>query len=167
MKIILTLLLLSLFTIANLSQAQQVVRSADDQAIIHIIEQIKYGWEHGDGTPFKQNFLDYQGARYIESGGQNEGLTDLIAHHVEPEKHAMEYLKLDFSDIEINYEAEKQFAWVIAKTHVQGKVKKSGVSFNKTGFQTFLFRKVNDEWKVVHSHSSSRNVQATKDKHQH
>lgn len=130
----------------------------DKKAIIKIISSIKYGWENGDGTPFRKNYLDFKGARYIEGGGQNAGLDSLVEHHVEPEKDALEYLKLNFSEIEIHFEGQdKSFAWAIADTRVKGKVNKNGHVFDKTGFQTFLFRKINGAWNVVHTHSSSRN----------
>lgn len=130
----------------------------DKKAIIKIISSIKYGWENGDSLPFRRNFLDFKGARYIEGGGQNVGLDSLVEDHVVPEKDALEYLKLNFSEIEIHFEGEdKSFAWAIADTRVKGKVNKNGHEFDKTGFQTFLFRKINGAWNVVHTHSSSRN----------
>lgn len=138
-------------------------RSADDNdtaAIKSIIADIKYGWENGDGTPFRKHFLDFEGARYVESGGQNEGLDDLVIHHVEPEKDALEYLSLEFSNIEIHF--ENNFAWAVADTRVKGKVNKTGYEFDKSGYQTFLFRKVNEQWKVVHTHSSSRDYKEPK-----
>ena len=119
-----------------------------------IINDIKNGWENGDGNPFRKHFLDYKGARYVESGGQNEGLDDLVKNHVEPEKDALEFLELDYSNIEIHL--EKDFAWAIADTKIKGKVNKTGKEFDKTGRQTFLFRLVDNQWKVVHTHSSSR-----------
>jgi len=127
---------------------------ADENAILSIISGIEYGWENGDGTPFRENFLDYEGARYFESGGSNEGLDDLVTHHVEPEKDSLEYLELDFANIEVHF--EHGFAWALADTEVRGKVRSSGVEFDKTGRQTFLFRNVDGVWKVVHTHSSSR-----------
>lgn len=136
--------------------------SADDKdttAIKTIIADVKYGWENGDGTPFRKHFLDFEGARYVESGGQNEGLDDLVTHHVEPEKDALEYLSLEFSNIEIHF--ENNFAWAVADTRVKGKVNKTGYEFDKSGYQTFLFRKVNGQWKVVHTHSSSRDYKGT------
>ena len=129
----------------------------DKKAIVDIISGIKYGWENGDGTPFRKNFLDFKGARYIESGGQNAGLNSLVEHHVEPEKGAMEYMTLDFNDVEVHFEgADKSFAWAIADTRFKAKLKKSGRELDKSGYQTFLFRKIDDSWKVVHSHSSGR-----------
>lgn len=126
----------------------------DRDAILKIIAGIEQGWETGDGTPFRENFLDFEGARYVESGGQNEGLDDLVEHHVEPEKDALEFLELDFANIEIHFEGG--FAWAVADTAVKGKVRSSGLEFDKTGYQTFLFRHIDGAWKVVHTHSSSR-----------
>lgn len=126
----------------------------DKEAILNIIADVKYGWENGDGAPFRKHFLDFDGALYIESGGQNVGLDDLVGHHVEPEKDALEYLSLDFDNIVIYFEGD--FAWAIADTEVKGKVRSSGFEFDKTGYQTFLFRYLDGAWKVVHTHSSSR-----------
>lgn len=156
-KILISILLLSLVSVVQAD-------TKDEMAIKKIIAGIKYGWENGDGKPFRENFLDFEGARYIESGGQNAGLDSLVTHHVEPEKDALEYLKLDFSDIEINF--EDNFAWAIANTRVKGKVKNSERTFDKTGYQTFLFRKVDDAWKVVHTHSSGRDYKPKKE-HKH
>jgi len=152
---------------AGMFKKTTVEGSSDQQQIKTIIVAIKYGWENGDGTPFRKNFLDFKGARYIESGGQNNGLDDLISHHVEPEKDALEYLKLDFSNIEVTFEGgtNSQFAWAIADTRVKGKVNKSGRVFDKSGYQTFLFRKINNTWKLVHSHSSSRDYKPKKHSH--
>lgn len=135
----------------------------DENEIKKIIAAVKYGWENGDGKPFRQHFLNYPGARFIESGGQNEGLDDLVIHHVEPEKDALVFLTLDFSNIEIHF--EDNFAWAIADTRVKGEVRKNGLTFDKSGYQTFLFRKVDEAWKVVHSHSSSRDYKPKKSHH--
>lgn len=129
-------------------------QSADDTAIKSIITAIQNGWEDGDGTPFRSHFLDYEGARYFESGGQNTGLNDLVENHVEPEKDSIPDLKLGLSDLAIHY--ENGFAWATASTTVQGTVVSSGRVLDRTGKQTWLFRKIGDEWKVVHTHSSSR-----------
>ncbi len=128
--------------------------SDDDKAIKAIISAILKGWEDGDGTPFWDHFLDFEGARYFESGGQNSGLSDLVENHVEPEKDAIPDLTLGLSDLAIYYEGD--FAWAVASTTVQGTLVKSGTVLDRTGKQTWLFRKIDGEWKVVHTHSSSR-----------
>jgi len=143
--------------------SQSSFAGENESEIIQIIQDIKYGWENGDGTPFRRNYLDFKDSRYIESGGQNEGLDDLVKNHVEPEKDALEFLSLEFSDIEVHFETD--FAWAVANTRVKGKVRESQKIFDKAGFQTFLFRKVEGNWKVVHTHSSSRDFKPTKHKH--
>ncbi|MBA4178542.1 MAG: DUF4440 domain-containing protein [Leptothrix sp. (in: Bacteria)] len=140
-------------TLALLSAARA---NNDADALKAIIADVAVGWERGDGAPFRKHFLDFKGARYIEGGGQNAGLDDLVQRHVEPEKDALEYLKLDFLNVETHFEGE--FAWALADTRVKGKARKSGREFDKTGYQTFLFRKVGGVWKVVHTHSSSRDA---------
>lgn len=109
--------------------------------------------------PFRKHFLDLTGARYIESGGQNIGLDDLVLHHVEPEKEALEYLMTDFKNIVVSFEGK--FAWAIADTRVKGKIRLTGVVFDKTGFEMFHLRFVEGVRKVVHTHSSSRNTRSS------
>ena len=130
--------------------------SKDTEAIKTIIADIKSGWENADGTPFEKHFLDFDGARYIESGGQNDGLRDLIDHHVEPEGDALDDLTLTFSHIEVHFEGH--FAWAIADVGVKATIKSDGRKLDKRGYETFLFRYVDGSWKVVHTHSSTRPV---------
>lgn len=128
----------------------------DESEINAIIAAIELGWETADGTPFYDNFLGQDGARYIESGGQNEGLQDLVEHHVEPEGDVLDGLDLIFSGIEIHVEGN--FAWAIADVEVKAVVKKDGRRIHNRGHETFLFRRTPDGWKVVHTHSSTRPV---------
>jgi hypothetical protein len=145
------------------SNKASIAKDPKTQKIIHIIQRIKYGWENGDGTPFRKHFLDFKGARYIESGGQNPGLDSLVNHHVEPEKDAFEYMKLDFNNIEVHFEDD--FSWAVADTRFRAKAKKSDKEYDKSGYQTFLFRLIDNQWKVVHTHSSSRDYKPKKQSH--
>ena len=140
-------------------------QDTESTELIAIISDIESGWEQADGTPFRKHFLDFEGARYIESGGQNSGLADLIDHHVEPEGDALDGLDLTFSNIETHVEGD--FAWAIADVEVRAVVKRDGREIYNRGHETFLFRRVNDAWKVVHTHSSSRPVKKDADDHSH
>ena len=137
----------------------------DRQALVGIIHAIEAGWESGDGAPFRRHFLDFPGARYVESGGQNEGLDDLVMHHVEPEKDALEYLELDIADIETHFEGD--FAWAITDVRVRAKVRGDGREIDKTGYGTWLFRRIDGQWKVIHTHSSTRAPRKPKPDHRH
>ena len=135
--------------IALLGQSffSQPVRAQEDDtaALLSIIHAVAKGWEQADGTPFREHFLDFEGARYIESGGQNAGLSDLVEHHVEPEGDALDSLELTFSNVETHVEGD--FAWAIATTEVKATVKSNKREIHNRGYQTFLFRQVDGEWK--------------------
>lgn len=126
----------------------------DEQAIRSIIEDVRQGWLNGDGTPFRKHFLDFEGARYFEGGGENTGLTDLIEHHVEPEAGAFDGFELNFDNIQVHVEGD--FAWALADTEIKAKVRKDGRIIDNRGRATYLFRKVGDDWKVIHTNSASR-----------
>ena len=134
----------------------------DDAQLREIIEAVRIGWMEADGTPFRQHFLDFEGARYFEGGGQNKGLTDLIEHHVEPEADAFESFSLDFSNIETHIESG--FAWALVDTEIKATLKRDGRVIHNKGRGTYLFRNVDGEWKVVHTNSASRPVK--KEEHQ-
>lgn len=134
-----------------------VAEAGDDDATLReIIEAVRVGWLNADGTPFRKHFLDFEGARYFEGGGQNTGLTDLIEHHVEPEAEAFEDFSLDFDNIETHI--ENGFAWALVDTEIKATIKRDGRVIHNKGRGTYLFRKVDGEWKIVHTHSASRPV---------
>ncbi len=124
--------------------------------LISIIQSVERGWEQADGAPFHEHFLDFEGARYVEGGGQNEGLSDLIDHHVVPEGDALKDFNLSFSNIETHIEGA--FAWAIADVELTATLTRDGRRIHNRGYETFLFRSVGGRWKVVHTHSSSRPV---------
>lgn len=152
-NMILTLLLLALSTIPVAAVADQ---SDVDNRLKQIIADIEYGWENADGTPFYRHYLGQDGARYVETGGQNEGLKDLVEHHVEPEGDVLDELDLVFTNIETHI--ERNFAWAIADVEVKATVKKDRRRIHNRGYETFLFRRTDDGWKVIHTHSSTRPV---------
>ncbi len=146
--------------VAFISQSflsQQLQAQEDDAAaLIAIIDAVAKGWEQGDGQPFRKHFLDFEGARYIESGGQNAGLTDLIEHHVEPESDAFDGFDVMFSNIDTHVEGD--FAWAVADLEFKATVKRDQREIHSRGYETFLFRRVDGSWMIVHTHSSARPV---------
>lgn len=132
--------------------------------MIAIIDAVEQGWEQGDERPFRKHFLDFDGARYIESGGQNSSLTELIEHHVIPESDAFDGFDVTFSNIETHFEGD--FAWAVAGFEYKATEKSDGSKKHGRGYQTFLFRRIDAAWMVVHTHSSSRQVEDVHD-HEH
>jgi len=134
---------------------EHATEPVQDEALIRaIMADVAGGWENADGSPFEEHYLDYEGARYVESGGQNEGLRDLIDHHVVPEGDSLSSLNLSITDIEVHFEGG--FAWAIGSVELNATIASSGDELRRKGYETFLFRWVGDAWKVVHTHSSTR-----------
>jgi len=127
-----------------------------DPALIEaILEDVRVGWEQGNGEPFYGHFLDWQGARYFEGGGENLGLQDLVENHVEPE--AELGLRLGFSNIQTHFEGD--FAWAVVDTDIQ-LTTADGRDIHNQGHGTYLFRWVDGAWKVVHTQSASSPVRS-------
>lgn len=137
-------------------EAATAVQAPQEPAQLEaILEQIRVGWEQGDGTAFYNNYLDWDGARYFEGGGQNTGLKDLVENHVEPE--AELGLHLEYSNIQTHFEGN--FAWAIVDTDIK-LTTAAGQDIHNRGHGTYLFRWVDGAWKVVHSQSGSSPVRA-------
>jgi hypothetical protein len=126
----------------------------DPAPIEAILEAIRLGWEQGDGSAFYSHFLDWDGARYFEGGGENIGLRDLVENHVEPE--AELGLRLGFSNIQTHFEGN--FAWAVVDTEIQLTLP-DGRDIHNRGHGTYLLRWIDGEWKVVHTQSASSPVQ--------
>ena len=144
----------SLGLIALLIPTTASASATETDEIKAIILEVRDGWVNADQTPFEKHFLDFDGARYVESGGQNDGLKDLIENHVVPEGDHLEDLSLRFENIEVHLEGD--MAWAISDVSVYAVLKSDGRVIDKTGYETFLFRKVDGKWRVIHTHSSTR-----------
>lgn len=125
----------------------------DATALEAILEDIRVGWQQGDGKPFYRHFLDWDGARYFEGGGQNVGLRDLVVNHVEPE--AKLNLRLEFSNIQTHVEGD--FAWAVVDTEIR-LTTRDGRDIHNKGHGTYLFRRIDGVWKVIHTQSGSSPV---------
>ena len=131
-----------------------VVASVQDPALVEaILEDVRVGWEQGDGAPFYEHFLDWDGARYFEGGGENIGLEDLVVNHVEPE--AELGLTLGFSNVQTHFEGD--FAWAVVDTEIR-LTTPDGRDIHNRGHGTYLFRWIDGVWRVVHTQSASSPV---------
>ncbi len=63
---------------------------------------------------------------------------------------------MNLSNIETHVEGE--FAWAIADAELKVTVRRDGREIHNRGHQTFLFRRIDGERKVVHAHSTPRPV---------
>lgn len=141
--------------LAGCATSQPDTPPHDPALLTAVLEDIRVGWEQGDGEPFYRHFLDWDGARYFEGGGENVGLRDLVENHVEPE--AELGLRLGFSNIQTHFEGD--FAWAVVDTDIR-LTTSDGRDIHNQGHGTYLFRWVDGAWKVVHTQSGSSPVRA-------
>ena len=144
------MLAISSTTVADMTGQETSTPTQDAALISGILEDIRLGWENGDGKPFYSHFLDWDGARYFEGGGQNIGLRDLVERHVEPE--AKLGLKLSFSNIQVHFEG--QIAWAVVDTEIK-LTTSDGRKIHNRGHGTYLFKWIDGAWKVIHTQSAS------------
>lgn len=147
---------LSILFLAGCASAASDAPDHDPTVIEAILEDVRVGWEEGDAEPFYTHFLDWDGARYFEGGGENVGLQDLVEHHVEPE--AELDLRLGLSNIQIHFEGD--FAWAVVDTDIRLTMH-DGHDIHNRGHATYLFRWTDGTWKIVHTQSSSSPVQSS------
>ena len=152
------ILLIAAFAATACGPGESASPPEDAAALEVILEDIRVGWEQGDGSPFYAHFLDWEGARYFEGGGQNVGLRDLVENHVEPEGELG--LRLTFSNIQTHFEGS--FAWAVVDTDIQ-LTTSDGRAIHNRGHATYLFRWVDGAWKVVHTQSASSPVRPASD----
>jgi hypothetical protein len=133
---------------------QSTSDAVHDPALLEsILGDVRVGWERGDGAPFYEHFLEWDGARYFEGGGENTGLEDLVVNHVEPE--AELGLTLGFSNVQTHFEG--QFAWALVDTEIR-LTTPDGREIHNRGHGTYLFRWMDGVWKIVHTQSASAPV---------
>ncbi len=132
---------------------EDLTRYHDPALLQGILEDVRVGWEQGSGDSFYAHFLDWEGARYFEGGGENIGLRDLVVNHVEPE--AELGLSLGFSNIQTHFEGG--FAWAVVDTEIR-LTTPDGRAIHNRGHGTYLFRLIDGSWKVVHTQSASSPV---------
>ncbi|MCF6226303.1 MAG: DUF4440 domain-containing protein [Xanthomonadales bacterium] len=87
----------------------------------------------------------------------------MIDHHVVPEGDAFDGFELIFTNIETH--AEGDFAWALVDSELKATVKRDGRVIHNKGRGTYIFRKVGNEWKVIHSNSASKPVKKEQHKH--
>ena len=75
-----------------------------------------------------------------------------------PEGGELENFELNISNVETHVEGD--FAWAIADTEFKATVKSDESELHSRGYETYLFRRVDGKWMVVHTHSSSRPVKS-------
>lgn len=123
------------------------------------VRAVAKAWETADADAFRLHYSSHASVRILESGGQNAGVEDLIAHHVLPEREHFKSMSVAVGNVEVQFSSDGSTAWTISETEFRAETR-DGKTIHTKGFGTMIFVKSGVRWRIVHSHSSSRRVRA-------
>jgi len=151
-----TLLVLFLFTTGKML-SQDVNAQEEKEAVLNVMKSYKDALQNltTEGT-FK---LFSENSEVFESGGVEGTYAHYIEHHLGPELGHFE--KFEFSDYEIDVQVDAAYAFttetyiytIVLKADEKGDTR----TIKKKGVATSILKKMNGEWKIIKTHSSSRN----------
>ncbi|WP_370641903.1 MULTISPECIES: nuclear transport factor 2 family protein [unclassified Tenacibaculum] len=136
---------------------QEVKNQTDVDAVISVMKVYKDALQNltTEGT-FE---LFTKDSKIYESGGVEGTYSHYIEHHLGPE--LGHFKSFTFSDYEIDVKVDVPYAFT-TETYIYTIVLNpddKGISrtIKKKGVATSILKKMDDEWKIIKTHSSSRN----------
>lgn len=153
--IALVTILMATFNVAN---AQETKTQTDTEAVIGVMKTYKDAIQNltTEGT-FN---LFTEDSEVFESGGVEGTYAHYIEHHLGPE--LGEFKSFTFSDYEINVNVDSPYAFT-TETYIYTIVlnpneKEETRTIRKKGVATSILKKMDGEWKIIKTHTSSRNT---------
>ncbi|EAQ50008.1 MULTISPECIES: nuclear transport factor 2 family protein [Flavobacteriaceae] len=146
-----------LITTVNFTNAQNSEDTIDKQDVIEVMKSYKDALQNltTEGT-FE---LFAKDSEVYESGGVEGSYTHYIEHHLGPE--LGHFKSFVFSDYEIDVQVDAPYAFT-TETYIYTIVlipddKGNSRTIKKKGVATSILKKVEGKWKIIKTHSSSRN----------
>ena len=149
-----TILTLLLITTSNVFSQQM---ETEKEAVLKVMKTYKDALQNltTEGT-FE---LFAKDSEVFESGGVEGTYSHYIEHHLGPELGHFE--KFEFSDYEIDAQVDAPYAFttetyiytIVLKADEKGESR----TIKKKGVATSILKKMDGEWKIIKTHSSSRN----------
>jgi ketosteroid isomerase-like protein len=132
--------------------------NTEKEAVLTVMKSYKDALQNltTEGT-FK---LFTKDSEVFESGGVEGSYANYIEHHLGPELGHFE--KFEFSDYEIDVKVDTPYAFT-TETYIYTIVLKADEKGNtrtikKKGVATSILKKVDGDWKIIKTHTSSRNT---------
>ncbi|ADF54548.1 MAG: nuclear transport factor 2 family protein [Zunongwangia sp.] len=159
MKTIKTIALVTiLIATFSLSNAQETKAKTDTEAVIAVMKTYKDAIQNltTEGT-FN---LFAEDSEVFESGGVEGTYAHYIEHHLGPE--LGEFKSFTFSDYEIDAKVDAPYAFttetyiytIVLNPNEKGETR----TIRKKGVATSILKKMGGEWKIIKTHTSSRNT---------
>lgn len=151
-------LLLFVILIFASGNAQEKTIASEKEAVVLTLKKYKDALQNLSTEGTFDLFTD--DSAVFEQGGAEGTYKNYIAHHLGPELGHFE--KFNFSDYTIEAEISIPYAFT-TETYVytivlKPKDGKEARTINKKGVATSVLKKIDGEWKIVKTHSSSRDI---------
>jgi len=153
---IITLVTVLIATV-SITNAQNDKDSTDKEGVISVMKSYKDALQNltTEGT-FE---LFTEDSKVFESGGVEGSYAHYIEHHLGPE--LGHFKSFTFSDYDIDVQVDGTYAFttetyiytIVLKTNDKGESR----TIAKKGVATSILKKIGEKWKIIKTHSSSRN----------
>ncbi len=146
-----------LLTNVNFTNAQNSKNMTDKQDVIEVMKSYKNALQN---LTTKGTFeLFTEDSEVFESGGVEGSYAHYIEHHLGPE--LGHFKSFTFSDYEIDVKVDAPYAFT-TETYIYTIVlnpndKGNSRTIKKKGVATSILKKMDGKWKIIKTHSSSRN----------
>lgn len=152
-----TILMLIMFATGQLF-SQNADSGTEKEAVLKVMKSYKDALQNltTEGT-FE---LFTKDSEVFESGGVEGSYAHYIEHHLGPE--LGHFKKFEFSDYEIDAEVDLPYAFT-TETYIYTIVlnpddEGNSRTIKKKGVATSVLKKIDGKWKIIKTHSSSRNT---------
>ncbi|MBI3885390.1 MAG: nuclear transport factor 2 family protein [Opitutae bacterium] len=147
MKILRSLLLLSALTAAAFGAPP-----ADEAAVKSVLAAYNHALTSLDAATAKDLFT--ADSAIFESGGVEGTYAHYLEHHIGPE--LAEFAEFSFRDYTAEVRLELPLALTTESYIYKIVLKEGGKVFEKRAVTTSVLKKINGEWKIIQTHTSSR-----------
>mgnify|MGYP003147924654 CR=1 FL=1 len=142
------------------SKEQPVNNETEEKAVVEVMEKYKQAFQNLTTEGTLELFSE--DSKVYESGGVEGTYKNYIEHHIGPELSHFNSFK--FSDYQIEAEVDLPYAFV-TETYVYTIDLKANPEKNreaqiikKKGVATSVLKKRENDWKIMRTHSSSRDI---------
>lgn len=147
-----------LLTVSVLLFSANAFAQSEEEKVKAVIQAYKSGIESLSAEGMTELFT--KDSKVFESGGVEGSFEHYLDHHLGPELH--HFTSFKFSDYKTDVEVDLPYAFT-TETYIYTIVlKKDGHVIEKKGVATSILKKIEGEWKIVQTHSSSRAVKKKK-----
>ena len=144
----------SLLPLFALTVAAFGATPADETAVKSVLAAYNHALTSLDAAQAKALFT--ADSQVFESGGVEGTYAHYLEHHIGPE--LAEFAEFSFRDYKIEVRLEPPLA-LTTETYIYKIVlKEGGKVIEKKGVATSVLKKINGEWKIIQTHTSSRNL---------